>query len=336
MTWPENPRTQLLPDSALVYPSVERLRDAAIQETLYERLFADNAITLPPPKRYQLRILKELVSRIESSIIDWDEHGISDNLMLALSHLLASNLPSEATAAQQKCYVTYHLSRLDGEAFEPHITLLENRSLISASGTTGLRTWEASLHLGQYLCANPHLVQNKRVLELGAGTGYLAILCAKYLHADHVIVSDGSDDVINNLPDSFFLNGLQGSEKITPMELKWGHALLGTEEETWNGGRRIDVVLGADITYDTGVIPSLVATLVEVLHRSPDATILIAATERNRLTFEKFLDVSTRRGLAVSYASFPVPPRTEQNGPFYSDEIPIHICQLRRNDATSE
>ena len=51
------------------------------------------------------------------------------------------------------------------------------RCRIAAAGTMGLRTWEAALHLGQYLCTNPELVRNKRVLELGTWTGYLAILC---------------------------------------------------------------------------------------------------------------------------------------------------------------
>ena len=134
--------------------------------------------------------------------------------------LLITPLPSEVAAAQQKSRVTYHLSLLDSTQQDANITLLESRTLLSASGTTGLRTWEAALHLGQYLCANPSIVSNKRILELGAGTGYLGILCTRYLGARHVIASDGSEDVINHLPDNLFLNGLQDSDKITPMELQ--------------------------------------------------------------------------------------------------------------------
>jgi len=257
--------------------------------------------------------------------------GISDNLMTCLSDLLALPLPSEAVAAQQKCYVTYHLSKLDAQAQpsdDAHISLLESRALIAVSGTTGLRTWEAALHLGQYLCANPHLVRDMNVLELGAGTGYLGILCAKYLGAGTVVVSDGSDDVINNLPDSFFLNGLQGSPNIWPMELKWGHALVGTEEQAWNGGRKVDVVIGADITYDASVIPWLVATLEELVELFPRVMILIAATERNEETFRSFLDVCGQRGFAINNEVFPVPLRSVQTGPFYNDQSPIHICKL--------
>ncbi len=253
--------------------------------------------------------------------------------MTRLTQILSLPLPSEVASAQQKSHVIYSLSLLPSEdttAAEPQISLLESRSLLAAGGTTGLRTWEASLHLGQYLCRNPALVRGKRVLELGTGTGYLAILCAGLLGAAHVIASDGSDDVINNLPDSFFLNGLQDSYRIVPMELKWGHALLGTEEQMWNGGRPVDIVIGADVTYDRSVIPSLVATMHELVELYPDIGVLIAATERNRETFQSFQDACSKSSFVVETISFPVPPRGQQTGPFYSDQTPIHICQLRK------
>ncbi|KAL2136979.1 hypothetical protein VTI74DRAFT_11161 [Chaetomium olivicolor] len=314
------------------FPEGELLCKEEVQETIYERLFSD-AVDLPPPRRYQLKILKELMARIEASIVDWEKHGISDNLMTALSLLLSQPVPSETDAAQQRCYVTYHLSLLQrGEITDhnPQITILESRALISAAGTTGLRTWEAALHLGQYLCVNATLVADKRILELGSGTGYLAVLCAKYLRSEHVIATDGSEEVVNKLQDSFFLNGLQGSAKVSATELRWGHALVGTEEQAWNGGRRLDMVLGADITYDVSVIPALIATLEDLSGLYPGISIVIAATERNRATFESFLVACGKRGFGLSHASFPVPPRTEQNGPFYNDESPIHICQLKK------
>ncbi|AEO63714.1 uncharacterized protein THITE_2109257 [Thermothielavioides terrestris NRRL 8126] len=315
-------------DSAPEFPDAELLRAEDVQEAIYERVF-DDAVALPLPRRYQLRILTELIARIESAIEDWDKHGIADSLTSALSRLLSQPLPSEMEAAQQRSYVTYHLSLLQAPIDNPHITLLEARSLIAASGTTGLRTWEAALHLGQYLCVNPSLVRDKRILELGTGTGYLAVLCAKYLGAEHVIASDGSGEVVNKLADSFFLNGLQGSDRVSATELKWGHALLGTEEDAWNGGRHVDMVLGADITYDVSVIPALVATLQELARLFPGISILIAATERNRATFENFLDVCGKRGFALANEPFPVPPRKAQNGPFYNDQSPIHICKLK-------
>lgn len=261
---------------------------------------------------------------------------MSENIMTALSLLLATPLPSEVTSVQRKCYVTYHLSRLPSSLPSspdvpcPYITLLENRSLISAGGTTGLRTWEAALHLGQYLCQNPSVIRSKHVLELGAGTGYLSLLCARYLSAAHVIASDGSDDVINNLPENFFLNGLQESNQIAPMDVKWGHALLGTEEEAWNGGRPVDVVLGADVTYDQSVIPALVATLLDLIAMHPRVETFISATQRNEETFRAFLETCRQNHLAVDDLEFDIPSRADQQGPFYSDQVAIRICRVSK------
>lgn len=251
--------------------------------------------------------------------------------MTALAEKLAGPVPSELTSAQQKSYVTYHLSQLEEPgASDPSkgITLLESRSLISASGTTGLRTWEAALHLGEYLCANPQIVRGRRILELGAGTGYLAILCGKFLGADHVIASDGSDDVINNLPESLFLNELQEGRKILPMDLKWGHALVGTEDQEWNMGEVVDVVIGADITYDESILPALVGTVEELLSKFPLLQVLISATQRNEATFESFQVKCRLAGLKLEEVQFPIPTRDAQRGPFYSDAVPIRICKI--------
>ncbi|KAH6656140.1 FAM86A [Truncatella angustata] len=326
-------RQYLQLERELDFPESSLLREELIQSTIYDSIFADGAVPYPPPPRYQLRVLKELVSRIENSIEDWEQHGVSDDLMGRFSEFLASPLPSEADAAQQKSYVTYYLSLLSGvdqveSHASPDITLLESRSLISASGTTGLRTWEAALHLGQYLSRNPTLIKGKGVLELGAGTGYISILCAKYLSPRQVIASDGSDDVVANLPENFFVNGLQGSGIITAMDLKWGYALVGTEEAAWNGGKPIDVVLGADVTYDESVIPSLVGVIGELFDLYPAVKILIAATERNRKTYEAFLRVCEQRGFKVREIEFDLPQRQSQTGPFYNDQVPIRICEI--------
>lgn len=239
---------------------------------------------------------------------------------------------------QRRSFVTYHLSQLpytgaaDNKAMDPAatITLLESRTLIAANGTTGLRTWEACFHLGQYLCANPDIVKKKRVLELGAGTGYLAVLCAKYLDATRVIASDGFSDVINSLPESFLLNDLQGGDRIGVMELKWGHALAGTEEEQWNSGEAVDVVLGADITYDQHAHSALIATLMDLLTMFPGAEVLISAAERSEshVLFEKKV---LEAGLDLFDIDFPSLPREHQMGPFYSDEVPLRIWRISKS-----
>ncbi|KAG5999848.1 hypothetical protein E4U54_001648 [Claviceps lovelessii] len=327
-------------ESHLDFPDADHLRLEQVQHEIYGRMFSRESSEADPPHRYCVKTLKDLVRHIESAIDDWEKYEVSDAIMSTLSTLMAAPIPSEAMTAQKKCSVTYYLSLLDDSSIHsaqeaspprrPSITLLENRSLIAAGGTTGLRTWEAALHMGQYLCQNSSLVKGKHVLELGAGTGYLSILCVKHLEAVHAIASDGSADVINNLPENLSLNGLQEFSGVTPMELQWGHALVGSEDKNWNTGRPVDIVLGADITYDRRVIPALIATLLDLLILYPEVQVYISATERNADTYQVFLDVCRDSNLSVEPLPFEVPQRSQQKGPFYNDNVAIKLCRVAR------
>ena len=57
----------------LDYPDDEHLRNVDFQRSLHSRLFSEDGIKMAPPARYQLRVLKALISRIEQSIQDWEE-----------------------------------------------------------------------------------------------------------------------------------------------------------------------------------------------------------------------------------------------------------------------
>lgn len=250
--------------------------------------------------------------------------------MTALSLALAEPLPDAFEYAQRKSYVSYTLSCLQPATPNATITFLENRCILGGFGTTGLRTWEAALHMGQFLCQNPHLVAQKRVLELGAGTGYLSILCANYLESAHVIATDGSEDVVAALPENFFLNGLQDSSSIQPMELKWGHALLGTEDSRWNEGRPLDVIIGADITYDQSVIPWLVSTLEELFDLYPAVEVYISVARRSQATLDKFIKFCEIRKILPTNLDYPLVSISEQQGPFYTDTVDYLIYKLTK------
>lgn len=318
----------------IIYPTSNFLQDASFQEALYEEIFQEGILRHPPPNRYKLRVLKELLRRIEESIIDWEEQGVSDNLMISLSSLISIPLPPEPTSAIQKSYVTYNLSSLShlnrDQSSPPNIVLLEARNVLSGSGTTGLRTWDASLHLATYLTKNPSIISQKSILELGAGLGLLSILCAKYLGAKHVTCTDGSEEVMAEMPTNLFLNGLENSPKITGKELKWGHALIGGEEAEWNGGQKIDLVLGADLIYDGPGVPALLGTLADLFDMFPSVEVLISQCVRNRERFDRFLETCGRNGFVVKEIECEMKVLEEQEGPFYDIDTPIKLLIFSR------
>lgn len=77
----------------------------------------------------------------------------------------------------------------------------EMTNVISVSGGTGHRTWEASLHLGSFMCTERgrRLTRNKTVLELGAGKGLVSYLCLSYLGARQVYPTDGDGNCVEKL-----------------------------------------------------------------------------------------------------------------------------------------
>lgn len=324
----------------LDYPHGQLLRRRDVQNDIFDRIFALDSEAAPRRPRFQLRVLKELVDRIQAGISDEEanDYEVSDQLIDRLGVLVSTPLLPEAVEAQKKAVVTYRLSLLPSPTC---IDILENRTLISAGGTTGLRTWEAALHMGQFLCANRSLIEGKRVLELGAGTGYLSIICAKCLGADHVTASDGSEEVVDSLPDNLVLNRVEckydpaATGIVTPKLLKWGHALMGTEEAEWNGGQKVDVVIGADVTYDSRVVPLLVATMRELIGLYPGVDIIVADAQRNPSTLAAFLEACRKARLQVTEYPFSYEQQHARLGdlgrshgpltPFYTKDIPMRV-----------
>lgn len=64
---------QLLRPETLTWPDANVLKKLDVQKWLYEQLFNVENINFPPPERYQLRVLKELMSKVESAISDPEE-----------------------------------------------------------------------------------------------------------------------------------------------------------------------------------------------------------------------------------------------------------------------
>jgi hypothetical protein len=165
-----------------------------------------------------------------------------------------SPMPDDATAAQQRNWVTYTPLTQNSPILdkEPELKLLENRAVISGAGTTGLRTWEAALHLSSYLLSTPELmasVRGKKVIELGAGTGLLSILCASHLGAAHVTATDGDEGIVQALHENAAFNDVKDVMEIGV--LWWGRALKGSWMFEKDPSFSCDLVLGADVVSGT-------------------------------------------------------------------------------------
>ncbi|KAF2205291.1 hypothetical protein GQ43DRAFT_362745 [Delitschia confertaspora ATCC 74209] len=336
---------QLVEPSQLRWSAGSVLKAPSVQSWIYDNLFNSDKISSLPPDRYQLRVLKFLTALVERAIDDPEEDEISDELMSKLSSLLSSNLPSESASAQQKAYVTYSYSLQSANQDDHHdraVTLLESRSVISSAGTTGLRTWEAALVLGEFLSSKEgqDMVQGKNVLELGAGTGILSILCAKYLRVSHVVATDGDEAVVDAIKTNIFLNGLDKDDSSLPIistaALRWGSPVNRPSFEEDYGMPVPDVLLGADVTYDKSVIPRLVSSLSWFFELNPFLQVIICATVRNEQTVETFQNACNRNRFLLEDVDFAPMPEELQTGPFYPTGTRIRIWRITRTQPSPD
>jgi predicted nicotinamide N-methyase len=167
--------------------------------------------------------------------------------MSRLSTLISEPKQLDAMSAQQKSFVTYTIPMVEtGNDRTTSITILESRAIISSSGTTGFRTWEAALYLSAWL-AESDVVKGKSVLELGAGTGLVSLLCTSHLGASRVIATDGNEGLIEELKTNIFLNNVSTGPKFDVAVFQWGNTPLNVVSRPGDDDSKWDLIVGADI-----------------------------------------------------------------------------------------
>ncbi|KAF9187475.1 hypothetical protein BGZ51_001259 [Haplosporangium sp. Z 767] len=149
------------------------------------------------------------------------------------------------------------------------VTVMEEQTTIS-SGTTGLRTWEASFWLAEYLIAHPEILAKKNVVDIGCGVGFLGIACA-LLGAKKVVLTDGNTDVLTMARQNIGYSNLLDWEDFTQEQI----AALNAE-----------VLILSDLTYDPTNIVPLVNVLKAILVKGVSA--YMSSAIRNPQTFVDF------------------------------------------------
>lgn len=223
----------------------------------------------------------------------------------------------------------------------PRILIEETPNLLAAGSNVGLRTWEASLRLATYLHSNAELVRHKTILELGSGTGLVAILCAGVLDAAYVRVTDGLPHVVENLEKNIARNtvsGLLRSDRclIRAAVLDWADTqglkdiLSADDDDNDEAERQYDVFLGADITYSPEVVPILAELLKLLLEIYPHAQAIVSATVRNERTWQIFCGSCQRKGLKMEQITFECPGMGGQKGFFHEQAFPMVLVRISK------
>ncbi|KIX07694.1 uncharacterized protein Z518_02348 [Rhinocladiella mackenziei CBS 650.93] len=321
----------------VTFPPGALLVKPDVQDCLYKYFFDASQNEFLPPARYQAKILRRLIQDIEKSCKDPEEDQVSDLLMEHMGYL-STILPQNPSDEVQQLHIHsyYPPLPLDEPGVQP-ILINEARNLLSQGNNVGLRTWEAALHLAWYLVTRrPDLVQDKNVLELGAGTGFLSLLCAGQLEASHVLATDGLGRVCESLQANIDLNRehdiLHRRKPPEVRQFDWTDLpeldhILATAKRS---SILYDLVIGADITYHPDVLRPLAKLLGILKDTFPDVVILISVAIRSD-TFSQFIAICRNEiRFNVRELAFKIPDGLRYSGFFHSVATEIKIISLER------
>jgi len=134
--------------------------------------------------------------------------------------------------------------------------------------SVGLQSWGSCIILAEGICADPERflktsvvppvssdverTHHIRILELGAGTGMLSVVCAKILRdwnwEGDIVATDYHADVLRNLDGNVRMN-LLGKENVTVTvsHLDWKDP---SSYDTKFDEGSFDIILAADVIYD--------------------------------------------------------------------------------------
>lgn len=138
----------------------------------------------------------------------------------------------------------------------------------------GLYVWPASIPLAEYVWQQRDRFRGIKALELGAGTALPGIVAAKV--GAQVTLTDHADQpqVFDNMRRTCELNGVD----CKMQGLTWGE----WDEETCalqHGG--VQIILGADVLYQSDDFDDLLATVSYLLHGTPNAVFITTYQHRS-------------------------------------------------------
>lgn len=225
------------------------------------------------------------------------------------------------------------------------------RGEIEGTYGTGATVWPASIVLVKYLERHAQkLVQGKRVIDLGAGTG-ISSLAAAIFGATEVVCTDGEESVVQLARENIInvAASIQpsdetgdevdflGEEKKRPASsIPILNSHIWIEKYWWGsntivtGGNVCDLILVSDC-----VLPKLypIAPLVQaldILLQRPDSMAILSYEHRYYPEYDprdKFFELVTERRLAVEKV-----PLEEQDPVYSTDDIEIWCVRRERHE----
>lgn len=169
----------------------------------------------------------------------------------------------------------------------------------SAQEDVGFVMWPSAVAMSQYLVSHPSIVENKTVLELGAGCG-LTGLTASTLNPSNVVLSDFNPKVLENLQRNIALNN--ANKTTTSVGLDF-YQQSGESDDCWididgNSHSTVDIIIAADIICQPSDAAAAAKTIHDALSNNGKA-LIICASGQHRFGVDCFEQECIKTGLHV-------------------------------------
>ncbi|KAK0085120.1 hypothetical protein PV325_005740 [Microctonus aethiopoides] len=247
------------------------------QREIFNNTINDNLVKKYPIKQaYQQAFLRKFVQNLENNNED-----IDDELYEILCKFLSTN--DTSTTHYRHFLMKNHSQKID------RIIIKESKSIIS-EGTTGLCSWQAAEALAEWCTANREQIDDKCVLELGSGVGLTGLTVLSTCLPNKYTFTDCHPSVLKLLKENISLNlsTLQNNEfpniNVNVINFNW-ELINQFTSANWSSP---DLILAADVVYDTSIFHSLITALKLLLTRA-NSYAIIAITVRNESTMSNFI-----------------------------------------------
>lgn len=301
------------------------------QESLIEStILHERNLKYPLRKDYQIAFIKHIIQQLESNGVA----EIHDKFYETLAEKIKET-DSE---------FSYKHFNIIGSEF---ISIKESNSFIR-DGTTGLKLWPAAVTLTNYIINNSDEFNDKSILELGSGsTGLVGLALLKSSKCKQIFLSDCHDTVVNNLIENINLNlekckvenletsllirqhsYVNNSCEMGILNLPW-EDIIDNQKELLEKCR-INMILAADIVYDSSIFEALVSCLKILFKIYYDSSLqfILSQTIRNLETFNEFCELLKANSFDVDEISI---ENVEWKIPFANEPLNdvkmYRICQ---------
>lgn len=187
--------------------------------------------------------------------------------------------------------------------------------------STGLTIWRAAESLCHYLIQQHEMLQDKNILELGAGLGLCGILVQSIALKSRVYITDGDTETLVKLRENIIENKM---ETVYCRQLLWGRK---DSEEflKFSDGELFDVIIASDIIYSPVVVEPLWQSI-EVLLKNNGTFITAFCKRKVPVTIKMFLEAAGNAGFVYECVGEESIGETSSNAP----EVHVWIYSFRR------